>query len=174
MLHRLQSFNRLQRLIAEIQPITDRQRGQVELWKIRKAYRPGEQRNLAAELLEKKDEYQLDAPDVGYLHSLLARTRSDAIQTLYQVIDENSQHEFSRKMLITLLLLEGRSQELERQIELARLLFPGSVDVELAEGLALAFRGDRQRVESHLEHLKSMNLLSASDREFQARPAHTK
>lgn len=166
-LHRLQSFDRLQRLIAEIQPITDRQRGQVELWKIRKAYRPGEQRNLAAELLEKKYEYQLDAPDVGYLHSLLARTRSEAIQTLYQVIDENSQHEFSRKMLITLLLLEGRSQELERQIELARLLFPGSVDVELAEGLALAFRGDRQRVESHLEHLKSMNLLSASDREFQ-------
>ncbi len=166
-LHRLQSFDRLQRLIAEIRPITDRQRGQVELWKIRKAYRPGEQRNLATELLEKKDEYQLDAPDVGYLHSLLARTRSEAIQTLYQVIDENSQHEFSRKMLITLLLLEGRSQELERQIEQARLLFPGSVDVELAEGLALAFRGDRQRVESHLEHLKSMNLLSASDREFQ-------
>ena len=70
-------------------------------------------------------------------------------------------------MLITLLLLEGRSQELERQIEQARLLFPGSVDVELAEGLALAFRGDRPGVESHLERLKSMDLLAVSDREFQ-------
>ena len=166
-LHRLQSFDRLQQLIAEIRPITDRQRGQVELWNIRKAYQPDQQRKLAVELLAKQDDYQLDAPDVDYLHSLLASTRSEGIQTLYDVIDKSPQHEFSRKMLITLLLLEGRSQELERQIEQARLLFPGSVDVELAEGLALAFRGDRPGVESHLERLKSMDLLAVSDREFQ-------
>ena len=166
-LHRLQRFDSLQQQIAEIRPITDRQRGQVELWKIRKAYQPDQQRKFAVALLEKQADYQLDAPDVGYLHSLLASTRSEAIQTLYDVIDKSPQHEFSRKMLITLLLLEGRSQELEQQIEQARLLFPGSVDIELAEGLALAFRGDRQRVESHLEHLKSMDLLSAKDREFQ-------
>jgi len=161
------AFDRLQQLVAEIRPITNRQRGQVELWNIRKAYQPNQQRNLAVEVLEKKDDYQLAAPDIGYLHSLLASTRSEAIQTLYEVIHENSQHEFSRKMLITLRLLEGRSQELERQIEQARLLFPGSVDIELAEGLALAFRGDRQRVESHLELVKSLDLLSARDREFQ-------
>ena len=97
---------------------------------------------------------------------MLARTRSDAIQILNEVIQDFLQHEFSRKMLITLLLLEGRSQRLQRQIEQARLLFPGSVDVELAEGLALAFRGDRRRVEWHVDRLKSMDLLSADDREF--------
>jgi len=83
------------------------------------------------------------------------------------VIQDFLQHEFSRKMLITLLLLEGRSQRLQRQIEQARLLFPRSVDVELAEGLALAFRGDRRQVEWHVDRLISMDLLSARDREFQ-------
>jgi len=166
-LHRLQSFDRLHQLIAEIQPMTDVQRGQVELWKIRKAYRPEEQRTLAAELLEKQDHYQLHSPDVGYLRSLLAPTRSNAIQILKEVIEGYSQHEFSRKVLITLLLLEGRSKELEEQIEQARLLFPGSVDVELAEGLSMAFRGDRRGIELHLEQLKSMDLISDNDREFQ-------
>lgn len=165
-LHRLQSFDRLYQLIAEIEPMTDRQRGQVELWKIRKAYRPEGQRKLAEELLDRKDAFQLDPPDIGYLQSLLAQNRSDAIRILYDVIERFPQHEFSRKVLITSLVLQGRTQELEEQIETARLLFPGSLDVELAEGLSLAFRGDTERVESHVARLGSMPLLSQKDREF--------
>lgn len=166
-LHRLQSFDRLNLALREIRPITDRQRGQIALWNIRKAYRADEQRKLAQELLKKIDNYELEVPDVGYLKSLLAPTRLEAIRILYEVIDDSPQHEFSRKLLITLLLLQGQSGELDAQIEKSRLLFPGSVDVELAEGLALAFRGDRPRVEFHLERLKSMTLLSDEDREFQ-------
>jgi len=62
-LHRLQSFDRLYQLLAEIRPVTDQQQGHVAVWKIRKAYRADEQRKFAEEVLQKKDNYQLSISD---------------------------------------------------------------------------------------------------------------
>ena len=162
-LHRTQRFAELRPLISEIEPLTLRQEGQLDLWKIRKSVSFPEQMELAKSLLERKDEVSLSETDSRYLACLMAPSRSEAITLLEALLLDFPQHEPSRKLVITLLLLEGRSPELNAQVEKSRLLFPGSLDVELTACVAFALRGEQQLAEGQLQRLTTLGLLSDDD-----------
>lgn len=158
-LHRLQRFAELRQLIFEVKPLTRRQEGQIELWKVRKAVRFPEQMQQAKSLLEKKVEFELAESDSRFLASIAASSRAEAITQLQDVLRDFPQHEPSRKLLITLLLLDGRSKELDAQIEESRLLFPDNFDVELTTCIAFALRGEEKLAEEQLQRLRELQLV---------------
>ena len=159
LLHRLQRFAELRELLPEIKPLTRRQEGQVELWKIRKAVTFREQAQKARLLLEKKSEFQLAESDSRFLASIAASSRAEAIRQLQDLLRDFPQHEPSRKLLITLLLLDGRSKELDAQMEESRLLFPDNFDVELTACIAFAVRGEKKLAEEQLQRLRELKLV---------------
>jgi serine/threonine protein kinase len=162
-LHRMQRFAELRPLISEIEPLTLRQEGQLDLWKIRKSVSFPEQIELAQALLNRKDEVELREAESRYLACLMSPSRSEAIILLEALLMDFPQHEPSRKLLVTLLLLEGRSIELDEQVEKSRLLFPGSLDVELTACVAFALRGEQQLAEAQLQRLKALGLVSVEE-----------
>ena len=165
-LHRTQRFAELRPLISIIEPLTLRQEGQLDLWKIRKSVSFPEQVELAESLLKRKDEVELREAESRYLACLMAPSRSEAITLLEALLLDFPQHEPSRKLVVTLLLLEGRSLELNAQIEMSRLLFPGSLDVELTACIAFALRGEQHLAEAQLQRLKSLGLIGDEDERF--------
>ena len=156
-------FRELRQLISEIRPLTPRQEGQLDLWKVRKAVSSPEQIELAKLLLKRKDKDLLSESDSRFLACFIAPSRAKAIALLESLLQDFPQHEPSRKMVMTLLLREGKSLELDKQIEQSRLLFPDSLDVEITASVAFALRGEQHQAEGQLQRLKTRGLITEDE-----------
>ena len=116
---------------------------------------------------------QLDASDQFFAEGLLQESFSDAIESYSQALELSPFHSQARTQLIVTLILLGRYDEVQRQIEMAQTMFPNDFRYEYAEFVShsLAAKFDnanavRPRVLKHdsvrRSDLRSLNRLTAA------------